>query len=588
MLKIHPAFVAVSIGSGTLLLGVADANAAKVENLAYDLGAFRIVIPSIEATGTALTDDALKGIVDPQGSATLAQRLGILNAAAIVAPQIIFEIKTGPAGNKITYRDVKLTNVGSGLIESATIGGAGGDIKDPVGGEVKINYGAISMRKVNLGLMLRVFTTQRTDPNEPMVSAYEDFTADGLQMTSKDADITMGKMTGSGVKMRALATPIGDLFTMSQQMSAPGAKPTPQQTAQIFSMVGDIFQSMELGKFEMLDMKVNVKKEPGSIGVGRVFMGGFAKGKLGEVAYENFTMNMPDGTAKLGRVGLRDLDLQRTFAAMADAAKRGDTEFRNTNPRDLVPTLGQFQISGLDLDVPDKNGAGNSPDGQRIRFSLGNFEINTSKHIDGIPTAIAAKVQNFLFPIPPKPKDVKLADIAAMGIDKFDLTHAIDLAWNEPTKELALKDYSISLGGLGSVKLSGVIGNVPKDLFSSNLALVQAAAFGAVVKSLDLSVENQGLAQKALQHQAKQSGQTPQQLQQMMVAGAAMGIPAMLGNGPAAKAIAGALSKFAADPKKVRIAARSRNGVGLADAMQAAGNPAALLESLEVTATANQ
>ena len=588
MFKIQPALVAFSIGSGTLLFGVANANAAMVENLAYDLGAFRVVIPKIEATGTALTDDALKGIVDPAGSATLAQRLGILNAASIVAPQIIFEIKTGPAGNKITYRDVKLANVGSGVIESATVAGAGGDLVDPVAGPMKITYGAMSMRKVNLGLILRVFSTPRADPNEPSVSAYEDFAADGFQMTSRDVDVSMGKMTGSGVKMRALAMPIGDLVTLSQQLGAPGAKPSPQQTAQIFSMLGDIFQSMELGKVEMRDMKVNVKKDNGAIGIGRIVMSGFAKGKLGEVAYENLTMNMPDGTAKLGRFGFRDLDMQRTFATMADAMKRGDTEFRNTNPRDLVPTLGQFQISGLDLDVPDKNGAGNSPDGQRIRFSLGNFEINTSKHIEGIPTAITARVQNFLFPIPPKPMDAQLRDIAAMGIDKFDLNHTIDIAWNEATQEIALKDYSISLGGLGSVKLTGVIGNTPKDLFSSNLALVQAAAFGAVLKSVDLTVENMGLAQKALQFQAKQSGQTPQQLQQMMVAGAAMGIPAMLGNGAASKAIAGALSKFAADPKKLRLAARSKNGVGVADAMQAAGNPAGLLESLEVTATANE
>ena len=34
------------------------------------------------------------------------------------------------------------------------------------------------------------------------------------------------------------------------------------------------------------------------------------------------------------------------------------------------------------------------------------------------------------------------------------------------------------------------------------------------------------------------------------------------------------IAKFAADPKKLRLAARSKNGVGVADAMQAAGNPA--------------
>ena len=137
-----------------------------------------------------------------------------------------------------------------------------------------------------------------------------------------------------------------------------------------------------------------------------------------------------------------------------------------------------------------------------------------------------------------------------------------------------------------SFKLTGVIGNVPRDLFAGNMAQAQAAAFGAQVKGAEIDVRNSGVVEMGLAMQAKQSGQTPQAVQQMLVAGAAMGIPAMLGGGAAAKEIASAVAKFAADPKRLRINATAPNGLGAADFMLLS-NPAALLEKLSVSASAN-
>ena len=277
--------------------------------------------------------------------------------------------------------------------------------------------------------------------------------------------------------------------------------------------------------------------------------------------------------------------MSRTFSAIADAAKRNDTEFKNTNPRNLIPTLGQLQIADLDFDVPAPKGDGNSADGKRIRFSLGNYAINMSKPIDGIPTAISMGLEKFFFPVPKNSSDANLRQLAEAGIDKIDFSHNIDLAWSETTNEIALKDYSFNLAGLGAVKLSGVIGNVTKDLFSSNLALVQSTAFSALVKSLDFSLDNQGAVELGLKFQEKQSGATPQETQQMLVAGAAMGIPAILGDSAGAKALAAALSKFAAEPKMLRITARAKDGLGAAD-MMLLSNPKALMDKLEITATA--
>ena len=68
---------------------------------------------------------------------------------------------------------------------------------------------------------------------------------------------------------------------------------------------------------------------------------------------------------------------------------------------------------------------------------------------------------------------------------------------------------------------------------------------------------------------------------------AAMGIPAMLGNSPSAKAIAQAVARFVAKPGRLSISARARQpaGFGVADFMSGP-DPASVLNALEVTATA--
>ena len=359
------------------------------------LGAFRIAIPRIETTGDSLNDAQLRSLLDPRSNTSVAQRLGDFAATTVTVPQVIFEI-TGAVSNTVTYRNLKLNNVRAGMIDSATVDGASGDLKDPKGVEMKATYGAMSAKKLNLGLIVRFMTSKRMDANEPLATAYDEFTAEGFSLSSPDVDVSMGRMSGAGIKMRPLATPFGEIM---KNMPANGAKPTPQQQQAIFGMLGDMFESMEMARVEARDMKVKVKKENGEFGIGRIFMSGFAKGRLGEAAYENFAMNMPDGNAKFGRIGIRDFDMSRTFAAMADAARRNDLEFKNTNPRNLVPTFGQIQFAGLDLNVPDKNGQGNSEDGKRILFSLGNVELNAGNHIDGIPTQVNVKLQNFAFQI---------------------------------------------------------------------------------------------------------------------------------------------------------------------------------------------
>jgi hypothetical protein len=68
---------------------------------------------------------------------------------------------------------------------------------------------------------------------------------------------------------------------------------------------------------------------------------------------------------------------------------------------------------------------------------------------------------------------------------------------------------------------------------------------------------------------------------------AAVAVPAMLGGSGQAKAIGQAVARFVAKPGKLSISAKTKDpaGLGIAD-FAVIGEPGAILEKLEVTATA--
>ena len=65
-----------------------------------------------------------------------------------------------------------------------------------------------------------------------------------------------------------------------------------------------------------------------------------------------------------------------------------------------------------------------------------------------------------------------------MGYRRSDLSAKIDLAWEAARNELAIRAIAFGGAGMGKLEAKGTLGNVTKDLFSSDLALAQVAALG--------------------------------------------------------------------------------------------------------------
>ena len=174
-----------------------------------------------------------------------------------------------------------------------------------------------------------------------------------------------------------------------------------------------------------------------------------------------------------------------------------------------------------------------------------------------------------------------------MGYGNLDLSFATTASWNEPGSELVVREISVRGNEMGSATLRGVLANVGRDVFNPDTAVALVALAGATARNLDLTLENKGLFERVMAQAAVKQRKSSEDLRREYGMAAAIAVPSILGNSTAAKTVGQAVARFVAKPGRLNISARAKDpaGLGLADFV-ATPEPAALLDKLEVTATA--
>ena len=562
----------------------------SADNLTIETGFITYAIKHLEARGTSMSAADLAGLLDSKSTVPASQRFAALNAAAISMPEVIGTVKLGEISETLAYHDVKLVNIVNGKIGAASVATVSIAVDSPKSGPMQGVLTNLAAKNMDLVQSARLMTETRKDGNEPVQTIYDSFSADGFVLKGvKDVDISFGKISGLGFKARAMATPYGEIV---QKLGAMGkqAQPTPEQLKDFAAAYADMIQSFEFAGVEMRDMAVaaNPDGKPVAFKLARMAVNGLSGGKLGEVIYEGFAVDAAEAKFKLGSFSFRGFDFRPLLAMASAFAEQGEAAMSDpAEVRKYVPTIDHIGLSGLDVDVPaGEAGDGNASGGKRVQFQLGNISLDASAFIVGVPTATTLSLDHFKMDMSGLLNDPGMKDFAALGYNSIDVSSKLDLGWDEASSELRIKTLSLDSAGMGSMKASATFSNVPKGLFSPNLSMAMGAAVGAVLTKAEIAIVNQGLLDKAMSMQAAKTSKPVEEVRKGMIAMASTGIPAMLGNAPAAKIIGDALAKFLADPKSLRLTATSATGLGAGD-IGLLENPAALLKKIEVKASVN-
>ena len=140
---------------------------------------------------------------------------------------------------------------------------------------------------------------------------------------------------------------------------------------------------------------------------------------------------------------------------------------------------------------------------------------------------------------------------------------------------------------MGEVRLGARLSQASPDLFQRDTARAATALLGTRVQSLDIAIENGGLAERLVARQAQLTGAKPDDVSRQYGAAAGFGILMTLGPAPGAQTLGTALSRFVTRPGRLAMTMTAKDAAGLAIADLVMGpNPRAILDQVDVAATA--
>lgn len=565
-----------------------DAGVVTLENVIVDLGSLVYRLPRAEFSGVNLSRDELLALFDAKASEPVAARLARFSAREVRIPELVVEQTLAGERQVTVYKQTVARDVVNGRIasltsESGTIAGRGKD------GPRSGSYGRSTITEFDLGEAARIFAEPGTDAeNRPeMKRIYAGFSLENLVLTDGTrSEAKVAAISGRDFFARKAGTSWADMMRAVEVLQ-PGDKASPAEVARLMKVSAEISDAVRIGSIEATGIEVRdpKAKDGGSARLARL---GYTGGASSEARIEGFEVMSDTGRFQIGSIAFTGFSFQSTIDVLKGLGDRTLESLDAAEKRRLIPTIGTVHLSGLDFDLPKaQEGAKPAAKAQNIKFSVKDVEVTADRPLNGVPTNARVAVDRLSFPVPANPEEDGLKELVGLGYRAVDASFAAATNWNEPASELLVRELSLRSADMGAISLKGTLGNVSKDVFSADPTVAAVALVGAAARTIDLTVENGGLFERLVAREAKKQKKSPDDLRREYGVAAAVAIPAMLGSSAQAKSLGQAVARFIAKPGRLSVSARAKDaaGLGIADIVSL-GEPAAILDKLDVTATA--
>jgi hypothetical protein len=560
------------------LVGAARAAAkmASAENITIETGFATYKIKRLDLSGTSLSNAELGEIIDPKNPAPIAQRLEKISASAVAIPELIAEIKLGSMVQKIVYHDISLSDIVKGKIAAASAEGASFSVSGPDGDGAQGAYGQMSAKAIDLVLAARIMTETRKSPDEPKMPLYDSFSVDGFYFSDAKSHIELDvkRLAGRGIKGR----PPRQLWSALME----GGSSPPERKKRDVLLVADLLDAFEIDQAEANDLRLSTRQDgqPVSLFLANLAIGQFSGARVEAVNGQMLTL-----AGETAKIGIADftfggVDLKTLRGAFSEPAPGQSDAGAGALAKAAIPSSFKgIVFNKISVNVADKQGVDSA-------FKAERFELVGSGQQGGAPARIDVALDHLTIGLS-QAEEGSFKDLSEMGYSQLDLSSRLEIAFDEAKRELAIGTLSLEGAGMGAVKISGLFSNVTKALLSQDRVVAAAAALGAILKKIDLRIENTGLFEKAILLQARNQNKSADEVRQTYITDAAVLLPALLENGPAAREIGAALAKFVAKPKSFHFVAVAPSGLGAGD-LTLMQTPGALLKKLEIEASANE
>lgn len=581
--------LAAMLTSACLPASLALAETATVTGITVaGEGGFKLTVPTVETTDANLDEAAIRAIFSGDFVGT-AGELADLDAASIRIPEIRVEYElpaaNGTAAQKssVVYRDLELIDVAAGVARTASVAGA--EVQAPDG--VSWTFGSMSLGMLDIGGILGFYGLGDKAAGTEIKPVYTDFVFNGMQIASPEFNCDVGAARVAEFSARPLQSSFQQMMALARQLEAQeaaGEKPSAEAVAGMIAFYVDFLTAFKSSPTEFDGFTCSGKDDTGKameIKSGAITMGGFDPGTYPEIALNDFRIDVvDDGWLKFDNFTWKSMDFTSAIATLQAAGTKLDEAWLTANWRKLLPSLDGLSLSAFGMDIPDVDDPG-----ERIQASVGAMDLTLSEYQNGIPAQVALSVSDVAVTVPRESR----AELAALGIDEVDLDYDVALYWDEATQDIIVERFALSSGKMGSVQLSGTLGNASAELFSEDPAKAVRAFDALTLKDVQIDIVDDGLSGVIIALAAKEQGQPPEAFRAVL-SGLAQAMPlAALGPNQESMALGTALRGFIDGRPNLSVALTSKDpaGIGLADIQAFEKDPSSINGKVSITAEAS-
>jgi hypothetical protein len=577
--------VAVSVFA-LLIAAPAMAQTVTVTNITTGTG-YALTIPTVEATGTNLTEAQIRRIFTGDFAGT-ADALAELDAGSIRIPEITLSydipksVGEGTEKATVVYRDIEITDIVDGVARSAAIGSSSVE----GGSDVTMSFGRMATGTFDIGGLLAFYGLSTPTNSDEFKTLYADFAFDGATMAGPGFSCEIGGATLADFKARPLKVSFTDFSELMATIDPEATTLPPDVTRRLIDFYIDILTAFDSTPTQGDGFKCSGKDNESAILVtgGAIEMGGFKPGIYPHFAMNdlNFDVTGPEaGSIALGNFTWKQMDFSAPIAALKAAPAELTEAWFTENWRKLVPAIDGLSLANLVVDVPDPENKDS-----RVKASAGGFDISLANYVNGIPSRIGVTTSNVKITVPEEEAGMMLR---AFGIAEVDLSQDLQLHWDQAAQTIVIDTLSIDAAELGAVKLSAVLGNATPELFSADNNIALVASMGLTLKQLKVDLDDRGVSSLVMAVAAAEENQDPTVMRIGIAGLAQAAVLGFIGTTPEAMAASEEIAAFIKTRPQVSVTLTAKDEAGLALPllMAATENPAALAGQITIAATAS-
>jgi hypothetical protein len=556
---------------------------ARVEN-----AAFKKPIPA-EASGDG-------------SDKSLAKRIERFAATRISAPEVTFTQSVANTEQKTVYSNVAFSDIANGRIVRYSADNASYDIQMglPDGNGVVqkkhliVSTGATAGQDFDAAYLARLYTEKAGPEDKEAKPLYGPLSVSKISFSDGDSHFSYDEVRSDGFSARMPAEPLVETLE-ALTAAAKTEELSPQERQAFFAKGVSILDMIGKSNMQLLGFKADAPDEnEGSAGkrvnvaIDRIEMQ-MDSLKL-DFGLNGMSVGSGEDKIEVAEASLKGFDWGSTIEGLSKIVGLDETQIETFPFNHLIPELGTVRVGGINFDVaaPKKEGEETAGTPERIKFTLRNFEMGLTKPFNGIPTDIQIRQDDLALPIPADSSEEVFVEARKLGLETLAFSYALAAGWDEPNKNLVIRDIAISGKDIGSVNFSGLVSGFTEEFFSFDVNRTQAALFGLAGREVKLTIRDEGMMAKAIKLYALQNEMTEDQVRGTLTLVASVMLQQVAAEQPKLQSAVEALVRFLSTPGTLTVTVKSTgaNGLGLFDLVAASDNPMLLLDKLDIQATA--